>query len=92
LITAAFGKKEKGSGKFDSNPSIKKLGHRVLRFQMEIGARDMVQAIQANPLFLFNEPIATGNAQARKEQFAQVIQQPEVHRRVLTVWVSEISV
>jgi hypothetical protein len=59
---------------------------------MKIGSWDMMQAVQTNPLFLLDELIATGNAQAREEQFAQVIEQPEVHRSVLTVWVSEISV
>jgi hypothetical protein len=76
LVLAAFGEKEKGSGKFDSDPAVKKLGYGVLGNLVKIGAGNMVQTMQADPLFLFNELVATDDTQARENQFSQVIQKP----------------
>jgi hypothetical protein len=79
LIRAAFVEIEKGSRIFDFHPSIKKAGYGIVGFQMEIGTRNMVQAVKANPLFLPDEFISAGYAQPGKEKFSKIVQGGKTH-------------
>jgi hypothetical protein len=62
LVVAPFAEIEKRCGTFDLDPAIKKLSHPIIPILMEIGAWNVVQAMQTNPFFLFDQFIAANHA------------------------------
>lgn len=60
LVTAALTEIKERGGKFNSDPSIKQACYRVISIQMKVGTGNMMQAMQADPLFLLDELISTG--------------------------------
>ncbi len=67
LVFAAFAEIEKGSGIFDGGSPIKQLCHAVFGFQMKVCSGNVMQAVEANPLFLFNKFVATNHAKPWKK-------------------------
>jgi hypothetical protein len=66
LVLASFAEIEKGGGKFNLHSPIEKLGYGIIWFEMKIGSGNMMKTMQANPLFLFNQFIATNHTKPGK--------------------------
>lgn len=72
LVFAAFAEIEKGSCIFDFHPAIKKLRNPVVGFQVKVGSWNMMQAMQANPVFLLNQLVAANHTKSREKKLCQV--------------------